>query len=499
MTDQNNNKQKPNQDSTRVNVTPVKPILRKTGKALTTTTIVLGVITLIALIFGGSLVEINQADTVKVLQSLAGDMSVHKDPGLFYQGFGKVTTWKKSDIVWFSYHQEEGENRDQSITVRYIDGGQAKVSGSARYIIPWEAVSIADDKVNVSAGILGLSDADFAKLLTRKGVQRGDLTLDQLTPEDLGTDEASYADHILRIKNKYCDKLILAMQKSYRTERNFEDRAIVRLTKEAVEKTAGFLTTEDSYTTQKTTYADLVRDQLMFGVYMVDQRPDTVTTANGEVKIITKSEVRVDPITGLTERKMNPLKEFQVSITNVTIYDPYFLGGIPEQIHSKFTRKMDRIVSMSQARLAEQMKDTNEAQGLRDVEKERYLQLVVNVKEEIEANQRKDVNVIKATAKAEVADVVRQADEWRGKAERERGRGQAESQDLLQSADSNLDLKLAAIKTKWEQISAGIANGNAVMPSIIIGNAGPGQGVMQALEINQLSSLQQRLGGAQGK
>lgn len=491
-----------NEENVQGSQTPIKTrgkARKHFSKAATGGMIFIGIIALIIMLFGSSLIEINQADTVKVLQSLGGDMSVHKDPGLFYQGFGKVTTWKKSDIVWFSYHNDEGESRDQSIIVRFTDGGQAKVSGSARYIIPWEASVVEPNKVVLTAKGLDLKDEEFTALQRKKGVAAEQFTLDLVTAADLDIGAEDFEKLSLKLKSGFCDQLILAMQKSYRTERNFEDRAIVRLTKEAVEKTAGFLTTEESYTTQKTTYADLVRDQLMYGVYMVDQRPDTVITSTGEEKIVTVSEIRLDPVTGEAERKMNPLKEFQVDIKNVTIYDPYFMGDIPEQIHSKFTRKMDRIVSMSQARLAEQMKDTKEAQGLRDVEKERYLQLVVNVKEEIEAEQAKEVNVIIATAKAEVADVVRQADEWRGKAEIERGRGQAESQKLLQTADSNLDLKLAAIKTKWTQISKGIGAGRAVMPSIIIGGGegggGSSEGVMQALEVNQLSELQNRLGG----
>ncbi len=489
-----------NDEPVKGDVTPLKrgKVRKRFSTAATGGMIFIGVSALIVMLFGGSLIEINQADTVKVLQSLGGDMSVHKDPGLFYQGFGKVTTWKKSDIVWFSYHNDEGESRDQSIIVRFTDGGQAKVSGSARYIIPWESAIVEADKVVLTAKGLDLNDEEFAMLVQKTGVPAGSLTLDRISAADLNVGAEDFEKISMDAKSAYCDQLILAMQKSYRTERNFEDRAIVRLTKEAVEKTAGFLTTEESYTTQKTTYADLVRDQLMYGVYMVDQRPDTVVTATGEEKIVTVSEIRIDPVSGLAERKMNPLKEFQVDIKNVTIYDPYFMGDIPEQIHSKFTRKMDRIVSMSQARLAEQMKDTKEAQGLRDVEKERYLQLVINVKEEIEAEQAKEVNVIIATAKAEVADVVRQADEWRGKAEKERGRGQAESQNLLQSADSNLDLKLAAIKTKWTQISRGIGSGSSIMPSIIIGggdgNNSSSEGILQALEVNQLSDLQSRLG-----
>lgn len=61
---------------------------------------------------------------------------VYTSPGLVSQNFGHVTHYKKSFQLWFSIKTEEGDTTDQSIKVRFNDGGHGAISGSVRVDLP---------------------------------------------------------------------------------------------------------------------------------------------------------------------------------------------------------------------------------------------------------------------------------------------------------------------------------------------------------------------------
>jgi len=405
----------------------------KVRRALVITCVI---VTLVLVFLGDSLIEINDAPLVKVKQSLDGTLTVRIEPGVFWQGFGRISDYRKSRIMWFSRISHEGESHDQSVQVRYRDGGTAHISGSIRYILPFS--------------------------------------------------------------DENAEESILALHKAYRSERNFLDRAIYRLLIETLQQSAGFFTSEESYTTHKATYSNHVRDQIMHGIYLVDQVPDTVRGLAGEFKILPKNVIRRDA-DGNYLRKANPLDEYGVSITNVTIYDPEYERGIQDQIDQRLNSKMKAIVAKSEASLRVQEQITKKAQGERDVETERYLQLVINKHEEIAADMEKRVQTILAEREAEAAQIDKRAKEWDGKAQKEMGRGQATSKRLLQQADSNLEIKLTAVKVKHKAIADALANGKPILPEIILSeNAAGGTAVLEALGINAIEELAKRSKASSG-
>lgn len=81
----------------------------------------------------GRLFESLNADETMVVQSIRGELSVYTDPGIYWQGFGRVTVYKKRSQYSFSSKGEEGQG-DQSIGVTFNDGGHAQISG----VISWE-------------------------------------------------------------------------------------------------------------------------------------------------------------------------------------------------------------------------------------------------------------------------------------------------------------------------------------------------------------------------
>jgi hypothetical protein len=79
------------------------------------------------------------AREVMVIQYPNGTLRVCSQPGYYGQWFGTVTKYHKRSQFWFSSAVDQGRPTDQSISVRFNDGGHARVSGS----IAWE-MPIAD-------------------------------------------------------------------------------------------------------------------------------------------------------------------------------------------------------------------------------------------------------------------------------------------------------------------------------------------------------------------
>ena len=98
--------------------------------------IVFTVIAIIFLSLTPKLVEYVDNSEVVIIQGVGGGIKVVKEAGPSWQGFGTATHYKKSNQLWFSKLQEEGDTSDQSIKVRFNDGGHGQISGSIRWYLP---------------------------------------------------------------------------------------------------------------------------------------------------------------------------------------------------------------------------------------------------------------------------------------------------------------------------------------------------------------------------
>lgn len=75
------------------------------------------------------------ANEIMVIQSPAsGELTVFTDPGIKWQGFGKVTRYPRRDQFSFSAAKDVGKPIDESIQTRFNDGGHANISG----VVSWE-------------------------------------------------------------------------------------------------------------------------------------------------------------------------------------------------------------------------------------------------------------------------------------------------------------------------------------------------------------------------
>ena len=75
------------------------------------------------------------ASEIMVIQSpISGELRVFTEPGVQWQGFGKVTKYPRRDQYSFSSAANQGKTGDQSISTGFNDGGTGKVSG----VMSWE-------------------------------------------------------------------------------------------------------------------------------------------------------------------------------------------------------------------------------------------------------------------------------------------------------------------------------------------------------------------------
>ncbi len=91
----------------------------------------LGAAALIAVfILSSQIWETNSAGYVQVKQSaVGGEMSVRLEPGMYYQGFATITSYKLSDVYDFN-------SKENQIAVRFTDASTAMISGQIKYRLP---------------------------------------------------------------------------------------------------------------------------------------------------------------------------------------------------------------------------------------------------------------------------------------------------------------------------------------------------------------------------
>ena len=91
---------------------------------------------LVVWVFSGTMITV-QADEIVIKQDLVGgQLHVWDTPGPHAVLWGTVTRYKRSAQLWFSAKEDEGKKTDDSIKVRFNDGGHGNISGSLRYTLP---------------------------------------------------------------------------------------------------------------------------------------------------------------------------------------------------------------------------------------------------------------------------------------------------------------------------------------------------------------------------
>jgi len=108
------------------------------------TKLIVLIVVLVAAIFASfNLIDHNDLGYATVVQYPTGSVRVINEPGIFFQGFGKLTVYKTAnDTVAFSNDPKESERGGNSIPVRFRDGGQGNVTIDVTYKLPEDKESL---------------------------------------------------------------------------------------------------------------------------------------------------------------------------------------------------------------------------------------------------------------------------------------------------------------------------------------------------------------------
>jgi len=116
----------------------------------------LGFLLLLSFLFAGSLVENVDADEIMVVQSPGGTLSVYSAPGWKWQGFGKVTSYRRRSIYSFE------------TKVRFNDGAHGLLKGSIQYELPLDDTNLIE--IHTKFGSQGAVQTQLVETVVDKAV-----------------------------------------------------------------------------------------------------------------------------------------------------------------------------------------------------------------------------------------------------------------------------------------------------------------------------------------
>jgi hypothetical protein len=281
------------------------------------------------------------ADEVCVKQDLiGGQLHVWDTPGVHWQNFGTVTRYKRSAQLWFSAKSDEGKETDDSIKVRFSDGGHGNISGSLRYTLPLDQNKIID--LHRTYHSMEAIDHELVRQVVNKSV---------FMSGPLMSSRESYAEKRADLINYITDQIIYGV---YRTSH------------------------QETKTTDPLTGQEKVVDMVI--PKQNDHAPN-----------------------GIEREEDSPIQKFGMNASNITIngidYDPTVEAQIKQQ-QEAIMAVQQAIVN---AKKAEQDTLTVEEQGKADAAKAKWAQEVEKATSVTSAEKDKAVAVTQAEKDRDVA------------------------------------------------------------------------------------------------
>lgn len=291
--------------------------------------VTIGVFTLIALgvLLGLSvkMFETVDAGEIVVIQDpIDGELHVYFAPGLAYQNLGKATHYNKSFQFWFSKKPDQGDSQDQSITVRFNDGGHASISGSVRADLPSSEEQMRD--IHSRLGSQLAVEQELVRTVIEKAV--------------------------------YMSGPLMSSKESYSDRRN----ALITFIEDQAAKGVYQTTAKEVKTTDPVTG---------------DEKTITVV----EISIDSKTNAPA-------RQEQSPLERFGIKLYNLSINEIKYDNVVEKQINAQQQAIMEVQTAMAEAKKAEQRVITVGKEGEANAAKAKWEQETIKAKVMVEAEQR---------------------------------------------------------------------------------------------------------------
>jgi len=259
--------------------------------------------------------------------AVSGQMSAIMTPGVYARNFGDIQVWPKADTFYFTKDNDEGDKKDQSITVRFADGSTAHISGTVRITMP-------------------TNETEAVSLVTTSG---------------------------------------------YKSFDDLQHNLILKVVRNALMLTANTMTARESYAEKRSDYVFLAWEQIQEGIFETEEITKEILDPTTSEKSIKTFKVIKKDKDGKSIHQHNPLKGTGILVSNFEIKDIVYSKEVEQQIAEQQRATMNVVTAKAKVLEAEQEKLKLEAEGRSAVAKVQFETEAVKIKAVVEAQQRLDV------------------------------------------------------------------------------------------------------------
>ncbi len=245
---------------------------------------------------------------------------------------------------------------------------------------------------------------------------------------------------------------MMKLHKAFKSHRGVASKLVLPVTEEAMNLTAGLLTSEGAYAEQRGTFLQWANSQIKNGKFKTEMQREIVKDAATGMSVSKNL-----PVPSLTEggafiHMESDLKDYGITLAGLQITDWNFEKKTLTQIADKRKATMAIITAKANAEKAKQDAVTAEETGKANVMTAKYAMEVEKQKAVTNAERVKEVAEIKAQQMVEVARQAKlEAEEYKAMqailkdANILEGEGLAEKKRLILEADGALEQKLKAV------------------------------------------------------
>lgn len=360
------------------------------------------------------------ADEIVIKQDvMGGQLSVWDTPGVHWQNFGTITRYKRSAQLWFSAKEDEGKKTDESIKVRFNDGGHGNISGSLRYTLPLDQSKMLD--LHRTYHSMEAIDHELVRQVVNKSVYMSG---------PLMSSRESYAEKRADLINYITDQIIYGV---YRTEHDS-------------------VKTTDPLTGQEKT-VDIVRPK-----------------------------VREGAPNGIEREEESPIQRFGMNASNITINGIDYDEAVEKQIQQQQQAISAVQQAIVNAKKAEQDTLTVEQQGKAKAAEAKWAQEVEKATAVTSAEKDKAVAVTQAEKDKEVAALALETAKLNAQQTVTSAKADADAKRLQVQANNNLQDRLDAY-VKVNEAWATAYGAQRQVPDISLGGSGGGSPLVNAMDM----------------
>ncbi|OOE77117.1 hypothetical protein BZG25_09220 [Salinivibrio sp. ML198] len=396
-----------------------------------------------------------------VVRAFSGETHVEFEPGPFFNLFGTVTTYPDFMGLDFTTMPEHQARRGE--------GNQSQM------------ITIGAEPLPLDTDVLDYTYAPTVKY-NEGGIGWVKGNVQFALPGD--------------------EELMIALHKKYKSPQNLQTSLMLRTTEEALQFTAGLMSSQEAYMTHRTQFRTYAKDQIDNGIYATHLVEKETMGADGkktieelpEIVMADNKPVRADS---------SPIDDYGIKLTQFNIKDWDFEQKTKDQIALK--RDAENAVITSKARTAEAEQARLEAIALaaRDKARAKGKAEVVKAREVVNAERRKQLAIINAQQNVEVAKQIEKQREaelraatLEAKALEVSSKAEAEAADRKIKAGGQLSAEQQTRIQIAERLAKGFAD--AQRPSTVV-LSGSSSGDASALTGSSMDSFLDAMTAANAK